>query len=81
MRGDFKKAKNFKAIKYDNQKYKLDKEITINNLQWRIAEYRFKYGREWVYVLQYENVDGTYKTIELNEKSLTEIIESAGQLS
>ena len=53
----------------------------INDIEWKIAEYRFKYGREWVYVLQYENVDGTYKTIELNEKSLTEIIESGGQLS
>ena len=68
-------------MKRKKQKYPLDQQIMINDLEWRIAEYRFKYGREWVYVLQYENVDGTYKTIELNEKSLTEIIESAGQLS
>ncbi len=68
-------------MKRKKQKYPLDQQVVINDIEWRIAEYRFKYGREWVYVLQYENVDGTYKTIELNEKSLTEIIESAGQLS
>ena len=80
MRGDFKKTKNSKAIKYDNQKYKLDKEITINNLQWRIAEYRFKYGREWVYVLQHETVDGAYKTLEFNERTLTVIVESGSEI-
>ena len=68
-------------MKRKKQKYPLDQQVVINDIEWRIAEYRFKYGREWVYVLQYENVDGTYKTIELNEKSLKEIIESAGQLS
>ena len=68
-------------MKRKKQKYPLDNQVVLNDIEWRIAEYRFKYGREWVYVLQYENVDGTYKTIELNEKSLTEIIESAGQLS
>ncbi len=68
-------------MKRKKQKYPLDQQIMINDIEWRIAEYRFKYGREWVYVLQYENVDGTYKTIELNEKSVKEIIESGGQLS
>ena len=68
-------------MKRKKQKYPLDQQVVINDIEWRIAEYRFKYGREWVYVIQYENIDGTYKTIELNEKSLTEIIESAGQLS
>ena len=76
MRGNFKKARKFKTTKYDDQKYKLDEEITINNLQWRIAEYKFKYGRQWVYILQHETVDGMYKTLEFNEKTLTEIIES-----
>jgi len=56
-------------MKRKKQKYPLDQQVVINDIEW------------WVYVLQYENVDGTYKTIELNEKSLTEIIESAGQLS
>ena len=68
-------------MKRKKQKYPLDQQVVINDIEWRIAEYRFKYGREWVYVILYENIDGTYKTIELNEKSLTEIIESAGQLS
>jgi len=58
------------------QKYPLDQQVTINELQWRIAEYKFKYGRQWVYILQHETVEGTYKILELNEKSLTEIIES-----
>ena len=68
-------------MKRKKQKYPLDQQVVINDIEWRIAEYRFKYGREWVYVIQYENIDGTYKTIELNKKSLTEIIESGGQLS
>ena len=72
---------NERGMKRKKQKYPLDQQIMINDLEWRIAEYRFKYGREWVYVLQCENVDGTYKTIELNEKSVKEIIESGGQLS
>ena len=63
-------------LKYSDRKYKLDEHITINNQQWRIAEYRFKYGREWVYILQHENVDGMFKTLEFNEKTLTAIIES-----
>ena len=80
MRGDFKKTKNSKAIKYDNQKYKLDKEITINKQQWRIAEYKFRFGREWTYVLQHETVDGTYKTLEFNERTLTVIVESGSEI-
>jgi hypothetical protein len=80
MRGNFKKTKNFKVISYDDQKYKLDEQITINNLQWRIAEYKFKYGRQWVYILQHETVEGTYKTLEFNEKTLTAIIESGSEI-
>ena len=80
MRGNFKKAKNFKLIRHDDQKYKLDEQITINNLQWRIAEYKFKYGRQWVYILQHETVEGTYKTLEFNEKTLTAIIESGSEI-
>ena len=80
MRGNFKKVKNFKATSYDDQKYKLDEQITINNLQWRIAEYKFRFGREWIYVLQHETVDGTYKTLEFNEQTLTAIIESGSEV-
>ena len=39
VRGDFKSSKQ---IKYKKQKYSLDKEIKINNKQWRIAEYKFR---------------------------------------
>ena len=76
MRRKFKKIRNFKPANYDKQKYKLDEQITINKLQWRIAEYKFKFGREWVYILQHETVEGTYKTLEFNEQTLTAIIES-----
>jgi len=76
MRRKFKKIRDFKPAGYDKQKYKLDEQITINNLQWRIAEYKFRFGREWIYVLQHETVEGMYKTLEFNEKTLTEIIES-----
>ena len=80
MRGYFKNPKNFKPTKYDDQKYELDEQITINNLQWRIAEYKFRFGREWIYVLQHETVDGTYKTLEFNEQTLTAIIESGSEV-
>ena len=76
VRGDFKSSKQ---IKYKKQKYSLDKEIKINNKQWRIAEYKFRFGREWTYTLQHENVDGMYKTLEFNERTLTVIIESGSE--
>ena len=79
MKGKFKKvSKTFKS-KVKEQKYPLDEEVTINNLQWRIAEYKFKYGKQWVYILQHETVEGTYKTLEFNEKTLTSIIESGSE--
>tara|TARA_Y100000310_G_scaffold302153_1_gene339228 strand:+ start:545 stop:757 length:213 start_codon:yes stop_codon:yes gene_type:complete len=66
-------------MKYVDQKYPLDKEVKINTKTWRIAEYRHRFGMQWVYILQHENVDGTYKILELNEKSLTEIIKSGSR--
>ena len=77
VRGDFKSSKQ---IKYKKQKYSLDKEIKINNKQWRIAEYKFRFGREWTYVLQHETVDGTYKILEFNERTLTTIVESGSEI-
>ena len=59
-----------------NPKYPIDKLININKELWRIAAYRNKYGHTPTYTLKYETVDGTYKSIDLNELSLKEIIRS-----
>ena len=62
-------------------KYKLDTEIEINKESWRIADYRKRFGHEYTYTLQHEDVDGTYRTIELNENALDKIIESGSRIS
>ena len=54
--------------------------VNINNVQWRVAEKRFKYGREWFYTLSREKVDGTYESMELNEGGLESIIESGSKV-
>ena len=64
---------------FENQKYPLEMELTINERKWRIAEYKFKFGKEWTYTLQHENVDGMSETLEFNEKTLTAIIESGSE--
>ena len=51
-------------------KYKIDETIVINNIEWRIAEYRMGRGREWVYILSHEETDGTYVTMSLNERAM-----------
>ena len=55
--------------------------VNINNVQWRVAEKRFKYGREWCYTLSREMVDGTYESMELNEGGLESIIESGSKVN
>ena len=44
--------------------------VNINNVEWRVAEKLWKFGREWQYILSYEKVDGTYDTMSLNERAL-----------
>ena len=51
-------------------KYKIDDTISINNREWRIAEYRMGRGREWVYTLSYEATDGSYTTMRVNERAI-----------
>ena len=51
-------------------KYKIDDMISINNADWRIAEYRMGRGREWIYTLSHEDVDGSYTTMRLNEMAI-----------
>ena len=65
-----------RSYREDKQKYPLDLMVSINRQTWRVAEYRHKFGREWIYILQYESVDGVFETISVNETSLTAIIES-----
>ena len=54
-------------------KYKLDEMISINNKEWRVAEYRMGRGREWVYTLSHETTDGSYTTMSLNERAMNQI--------
>ena len=59
-------------------KYKIDDTIIINNKEWRIAEHRMGRGREWVYTLSYEDTDGSYTTMRVNERAIDGIIMSGG---
>jgi hypothetical protein len=54
--------------------------VNINNEEWRVAQKTFKYGREWQYTLSHETVEGTYKSIQLNETALESIIESGSKV-
>jgi hypothetical protein len=54
--------------------------ISINNEEWRVAQKTFRWGREWQYTLSHENVDGTYKSMQLNESALENIIESGSKV-
>jgi len=51
-------------------KYKIDEMISINNKDWRIAEYRMGRGREWIYTLAHEDTDGSYTTMRVNERAI-----------
>ena len=55
-------------------KYPIDTILTINNCDWRIAEYRLGRGREWVYTLALEHVDGSFDTMRLNETAIRKIM-------
>ena len=60
-------------------KYIIDTEVMINDKSWRIAEYRMRFGRQWVYVLLREKVDGSFDSLYLDEKSLDKIIHTEPQ--
>ena len=55
-------------------KYPIDTIVTINNCDWRVAEYRLGRGREWVYTLANEHVDGSFDTMRLNETAIGKIM-------
>ena len=60
-------------------KYSVDTIVMINNREWRVAEYRLGRGREWVYTLSNEQVDGSFDTIRLNETAIGKIISTKSQ--
>ena len=57
-------------------KYPIDTIVNINNCDWRVAEYRLGRGREWVYTLSNEHVDGSFDTMRLNETAIGKIMPS-----
>ena len=61
-------------------KYKIDDMISINNKEWRVAEYRMGRGREWVYTLSHESTDGGYTTMSLNERAIDGITLVGGMM-
>ena len=61
-------------------KYPLGSTIIINNIEWRIAEYRMGRGREWKYTLSYEDTDGSYTTMSLNERAMDGLASTGGMI-
>jgi len=61
-------------------KYKIDDMISINNAEWRIAEFRMGRGREWKYTLSHEDTDGSYTTMSLNERAIDGITLVGGMI-
>ena len=59
-------------------KYNIGDTILINNTEWRIAEHRMGRGREWKYTLSYEDTDGSYTTMSLNERAMDGLVLSGG---
>ena len=54
--------------------------VRINDKVWRIADKTFRYGREWQYTLSHEKIDGTFISMNLNERALENIIESGSKV-
>ena len=61
-------------------KYKIDEVISINNKEWRVSEYRMGRGREWIYTLSHEAVDGSYTTMSLNERAMDGLALTGGMM-
>ena len=58
----------------------IGKRVTINNIEYRVAQKVFRYGREWQYTLSHEKIDGTFISMILNEQALENIIESGSKV-
>jgi|TARA_B100001971_G_C17754589_1_gene317140 hypothetical protein len=64
----------------NSQNEYLDYTVNINDQDWRVAEKRFRFGKEWQYTLQYEDTSGGYHTMYLNEEALKNIIMSGSKI-
>ena len=62
-------------------KYKIGETILINDTEWVIAEYRMARGREYKYTLSYEETDGSYITMSLNERAMDGLSLTGGFLN
>ena len=60
-------------------KYPIETIIMINDCEWKVAEYRLGRGREWVYTLSNEDIDGTFNTMRLNETAIGKIMKKEPQ--
>ena len=60
-------------------KYPINTVVMINNCEWRVAEYRLGRGREWVYTLSNEDIDGSFETIRLNDTAIGKIMPTKSQ--
>ena len=61
-------------------KYNIGDTVSINNIEWRIAEYRMGRGREYKYTLSYEDTDGSYTTMSLNERAMDGLTLTGGMM-
>ena len=60
------------------KRLKINDTILINNIEWVISEHRIGRGREWKYTLSYEDTDGSYTTMSLNERAMDGLALSGG---
>ena len=51
-------------------KYNIGDTVSINNVEWVIAEHRMGRGREYKYTLSHEDTDGSFTTMSLNERAM-----------
>ena len=61
-------------------KYKIGDTVSINNIEWLIAEYRMGRGREYRYTLSHEDTDGSYTTMSLNERAMDGLALTGGMM-
>ena len=61
-------------------KYRIDDTVMINNVEWRVAEYRMGRGREYKYTLSHEDTDGSYTTMSLNERAMDGLALTGGMM-
>tara|TARA_Y100001963_G_scaffold149893_1_gene230135 strand:+ start:287 stop:496 length:210 start_codon:yes stop_codon:yes gene_type:complete len=61
-------------------KYNIGDTVVINNTEWVIAEHRMGRGRQYTYTLSYEDTDGSYTTMSLNERAMDGIALTGGMM-